>query len=495
MTGHISMDISPDGITGMIFAMEGIRGCVTLLNGPMGCRFYHSTTSQFLSIHPLLYLPSRDGERIPVDYNHLDNWFFRQQRVPCTYLDGEDYVFGTVEKVREGLLYLKEHIQFEVLAVVNSPGASLIGDRLADMAVQILPDRDIIVLESPGFSVGFDHGYEQACLQLLRQVSIAANSTGESITGKSISGESGTGKIISGERSTAENTTGKSRAGENGAGDRTPEQHSGPTKTAPVVNVLGLSIWDRYFEGDREELEQLFADCGIRVNCFLAADCSMDQVRRMGSADLNIVLAPDRGAACASCLQELTGVPYYQCDTLPIGFAAVEKMIREICALVGADPGKALEKSRRARALAWYKINGIYQSSGLPQGALFAIAAQWMQVYSYSAFFMDYLGMIPDALTVTGTMQPSAGKRLSDLLEQAHARQALEKPFSETRAQLIFSDANHIASLTGAGHAFCGIEISLPGMGYTDLVKKTHLGINGALFLIEQVLNGLMTRL
>ena len=485
MTGHISMDISPDGITGMIFAMEGIRGCVTLLNGPMGCRFYHSTTSQFLSIHPLLYLPSRDGERIPVDYNHLDNWFFRQQRVPCTYLDGEDYVFGTVEKVREGLLYLKEHIQFEVLAVVNSPGASLIGDRLADMAVQILPDRDIIVLESPGFSVGFDHGYEQACLQLLRQVGIAANSTGESSTGKNISGEI----------RKADNTAGKSRAGENGLWAGTPEQYNGPTKTAPVVNVLGLSIWNRYFEGDREELEQLFADCGIRVNCFLAADCSMDQVRRMGSADLNIVLDPDRGAASASCLQELTGVPYYQCDTLPIGFTAVEKMIREICALVGADPGKALEKSRAARALAWYKINGIYQSSGLPQGALFAIAAQWMPLYSYSAFFMDYLGMIPDALTVTGPIQPSARKKLTDLLEQTHAQKALWKPLSETRAQLIFSDANHIASLTGAGHAFCGIEISLPGMGYTDLVKKTHLGINGALFLIEQVLNGLMTRI
>ena len=37
--------IHPDGITGMIFAMEGIKNAVVLLNGPMGCRFYHSTTS------------------------------------------------------------------------------------------------------------------------------------------------------------------------------------------------------------------------------------------------------------------------------------------------------------------------------------------------------------------------------------------------------------------------------------------------------------------
>ena len=46
-----------------------------------------------------------------------------------------------------------------------------------------------------------------------------------------------------------------------------------------------------------------------------------------------------------------------------------------------------------------------------------------------------------------------------------------------------------------SGRRFCGIEIRLPGMGYIDLVPKTHLGIRGALFLIEQVLNGLMSRL
>jgi len=32
-------------------------------------------------------------------------------------------------------------------------------------------------------------------------------------------------------------------------------------------------------------------------------------------------------------------------------------------------------------------------------------------------------------------------------------------------------------------------------MGYIDLIPKTHLGIDGALFLVEQVLNGLMSRL
>ena len=32
-------------------------------------------------------------------------------------------------------------------------------------------------------------------------------------------------------------------------------------------------------------------------------------------------------------------------------------------------------------------------------------------------------------------------------------------------------------------------------MGYVEVAPKTHLGIQGALFIVEQVLSGLMSRL
>ena len=126
--------ISPDGITGMIFAMEGMKNSIVLLNGPMGCRFYHSTTSRFLSIRPMLLLPTEDGRRVPVDYNYLNDFFFRQDRVPCTYLDGYDYVYSTRDKVSRALDFIRDNIAFDFLAVVNSPGAALIGDNLLELA-------------------------------------------------------------------------------------------------------------------------------------------------------------------------------------------------------------------------------------------------------------------------------------------------------------------------------------------------------------------------
>ena len=121
MTERSLKSISPDSITGMIFAVEGMKNAIVLLNGPMGCRFYHSTTSQFLSIRPLLYLPAgENGERVRVDYNYLNDWFFRQERVPCTYLDGYDYVYSTKDKVSRALEFIRDSIDFDIIAIVNA---------------------------------------------------------------------------------------------------------------------------------------------------------------------------------------------------------------------------------------------------------------------------------------------------------------------------------------------------------------------------------------
>ena len=126
--------ITPDSISGMIFTLEGMNNTVVLLNGPMGCRFYHSTTSQFLRIRPVLCLPEGEGgKRYPVDYNTLNEWFFRQERVPCTYLDSYDYVYGTRDKVGAAIDYISANIDFDIIAIINSPGAALIGDDLLDM--------------------------------------------------------------------------------------------------------------------------------------------------------------------------------------------------------------------------------------------------------------------------------------------------------------------------------------------------------------------------
>ncbi len=416
MTADCLKRISPDALTGMIFALEGMRNTVVLLNGPMGCRFYHSTTSQFITVRPLLYLPAEgSGERVPVDYNYLNDWFFRQERVPCTYLDGYDYVYGTREKVAAAMTYIRENVDFDLFAIINSPGAALIGDDLTELTRSLLPEGPAVMLESPGFSEPFEEGYAEALLALLEQ----------------------TGPALWRDR-------------------------PAPEKQKKRVNLLGISIWHRYFEGDLKELKRLFALCGIVVTACPCAGSSLADLALLGDADLNVVVYPETGTAAARFLEEHLGTPCYLCSGPPVGFDATERMFSEICAILGLSDAALKTESERARALAWYKIHQVYTMSGKPKGLSFYVGGSPSQKAAYTAFLSDYLAM--NAAEADG-------------------------------AELVFADANLISELMLRNRTFCGIEINQPGMGYIDLIPKTHLGIEGALFLTEQVLNGMMSRL
>ena len=425
----------------MIFAMDSIRGGIVLLNGPTGCRFYHSTTSQFLTVHPVLTAPS--GAK--ADYDYLNDWFFRQPRIPCTYIDNDDYIYGTVDKVREALRYISENVKFDMISIINSPGASLIGDDLKGAAAEVLGDVPCVVLETPGISEGFASGFSNALMQLIRQAAA---------------------KLWT---------------------DR-------PARREKSVNILGMSIWHRYHEGDMLELKRLLGLCGIDVLTFPGAECSFADLKKLPEARLNIVLYPELSRRSAELLEEITGVPMYEPDALPVGFESVENFVAELCGILGCDPGPALEEIQIARGRSWQKIHMVHETTGMPEGVNFAIEGFFSQVFSFTLFMMDYLGMVPVSIRVEGGMTADEKKKLGELLSAFGAENALDADISGTEPELVFGNANTIGMLKAQGKVFCGIETCPPTMGYIDIVTKTQIGIQGTMFLIEQILNGLMFR-
>ena len=88
-------NISPDSFSGILFAMEGVENVLTLLNGPSGCKFYHSAPSDSQAL--------RQKEFDPLNYP--EEWYFGQPRIPCTFLDRRDYVYGSKEKLLDGIAF------------------------------------------------------------------------------------------------------------------------------------------------------------------------------------------------------------------------------------------------------------------------------------------------------------------------------------------------------------------------------------------------------
>ena len=212
------------------------------------------------------------------------------------------------------------------------------------------------------------------------------------------------------------------------------------------------------------------------------------------------------------------GLPALILDGPPVGFAASEKMVRDLCALLNSgraagrtaagtadadgssdpvpaqcccDPAPALTDIARARARAYSFLARVNAVSGLPHGASVAVEGTCSELCAYLSFFTDYLGLLPVCASVLNPKSDLFRPKLESLLDELHLRHILEQDIDETDADLVFASGNTIARCKIKGHPGAGAEISLPSIGYFDVLPKTLLGARGALQLIECVLNGL----
>ena len=443
MTEDYLKNIMPDSISGIIFAFEGIKNTVVLLNGPTGCKFYHSATSDNMVLRKFEYDP----------LNYPEELYFGQPRVPCTYLDKRDYVYGSGEKLREALAYINEHQEADLMAVVNSPGAALIGDDLKRLIRDEMPSCRTVTVQTPGASEYIWDGYRRAFDALFddedgRADGLSAVSCGEG---------------------------------------------------ALSVNILGLSIFHKYREGTVNELDRMLSMNGIRLNTVLFCGCSVNELEELGRARLNIVLDPLYGLGPAERLKELYGTPYIVCDGLPVGFKAAEQFISDVCGALGTEPTEEFRaEAEKSREVSYGHISRVNSLTGMPKGVPCAVQGTTFEVLGYVRCLTGYFGMMPVCVSVTDKkcinddpVSRHQFEELKGILEDAGASAALAADITETAADIVLADGNTIAILKESGYDFTGIETSLPSLGYIDVIPKTHAGLSGALLLCEQILNGL----
>ena len=422
----------PDSLSGAIFALEGVKGTTVLLNGPTGCKYYHGALSDSQTI--------RQDEFDPLNYPLT--WYFGQPRVPCTYLDNGDYVYGSEQKLEDALAYFRDAPQTGLLCIVNSPGAALIGDDLAGIARRMLDGKPFVVMETPGFSAGMCAGHELAACALVDQL--------------------------------------------------IPRDAASPAVEPQRVNVLGLSLYQRNYTGDVLAIRHLLESMELSVGCMLCCSGSVDDVRELPRAALNVVIHPELGMETAHHLQERFGTPYIALGGAPIGFAATEQFAHTVAQAAGGNAQPVLDECRKARKLAYPHISRLNSLTGLPKGVTFAAEGMHSELAALTRFLVEYLALVPVSLVPLHEQADGSRATLEDLLDDLGFADVLGRPAVEAAPELFFGSGDTIARLRLAGLEFSGMETALPTLGYVDVLPKTLLGARGALQLVEAVLNGLL---
>ena len=331
-----------------------------------------------------------------------------------------------------------------LFTVIQTPGTSLLGEALEEELKQISVEFGLpyLFLESPQFSENAYLGYDETMVKLLKTL--------------------------------------------------LPGHKTRPQKgKAPTVNLFGFSTYQRYLEGDVAEILRLLSLCHISVNCVVGANCTIEQFRRIPQADLNIMLSPERCWATARCLKEEFGLPVLSCDCLPIGFDLTERFVRQVTAALHTDAAAALEEIRHTRARAFYYIARNAGEKGFPQHIRYVAEGEYSLLNAYVDFFSGYLGIAPQALHPLYTQCCQDGRLLlEESLRRFGALDALQFDITQVKDAIVLANAATIVSLNLYSENIFGIETAFPASGYVHVVPKTHLGCTGALFLLEQVLNG-----
>lgn len=432
---NYSENIMPDALTGAVFAVEGIRRSVVILNSPTGCKFYHSAVSDSRF--------TRENTYDPLKYPEV--YYFGQPRVPCTYLDSYDYVYGSKDKL-EDILDFVSRGEYELAAIINSPGAALIGDDLQGIARRKLKEMPFIVIENPGFSSNYYVGFQNTIIELLKKLSLKKQENKKM-----------------------------------------------------AVNIIGLSIYNKYYKGDKKEIERLLSHWGIAVNCFISADTTLEEIENIPRAMLNIILYPELGIDIAQYLNEELDMPYYVFDKgMPIGFDLTQEFIFGIIRNLkqyGINDQSGMitfiDQMEKARADAFIPISRLNSLTGYPKGAEFSIEAVSSSAFAYLQFFMNYFGMLPKAIKIEQDGIQMYKEHIRELIKRHGLNNVINKEILETDSDIVFANGSTIAQLKLMKYEFTGIEIALPTLGYTDVIPKTHLGIQGSLLLTEQIVNSL----
>jgi nitrogenase molybdenum-iron protein alpha/beta subunit len=258
------------------------------------------------------------------------------------------------------------------------------------------------------------------------------------------------------------------------------------------INLLGLCIYQKYYARNRAVLKRLLGLSGIEVIASPGAGDTAAMLAGIDRAALNVAVYPEYGIEIAEKLKSDCGTPYIIPEEgPPIGFDASEAFIRRICGELDAEPQKALAEIEKARARAYLYLSRFSSLLGLPRGTLFSVKAEASTAYAITRWLSGYLGMIPAAVSVLPDSDPRFIRKLEAFLTQIHYREALKAPIIKTPTHILLADGNTIAELKLCGQRFCGIETSLPSLGYIDVTEKAFFGGEGALFLLEQILNGL----
>ncbi|MBR7005373.1 MAG: hypothetical protein IKH98_00345 [Candidatus Methanomethylophilaceae archaeon] len=412
--------VRPDGLVGALMAAEGFEGVETVLHGPGGCRFRYMRLAQ--ELYP------RDGAlSCPRDRA----FYFGSPRIPCTFLDEDDYIYGGSYNLAEALEEVAKG--GSRMIVIESPATALIGDDIQGcisghgLEGRAMPFRKHLV------SMPMNEGFDELCREYVEFLS--------------------------------------------------PRKEE---KIPGTVNLLGLPILCRDWKGSLEEVSRILGMMGLRVTSSIGSGCSYEDVMRSSTAEFDISVFPEFCVSTAELYRDRFGIECNSCCFAPVGFDATKEWIGAVADLTGKDPSDALEYVRRTDMEARRILRSDPIKASKTRGMHYCIDAGSSVAYPLVGWLFKYLSMIPDSVRMPyGTDE--ARRKTEGMLESLHLSSALDAPLENGGLMASSGDYANMCRLSGM--FVRSLDLGFPQSRGFHFNNGTILGPRGAMNILSSIYN------
>ena len=410
------MITTPDGLLGAVIASESLGLTETMINGAGGCR---SRTQIMLHELDQTYRGEKTG-------CCRSKYYSRQSGIPCTYLNGNDVIFGATDKISDGITSASEATGRRVV-LLDTLGASLI---CTDLEGRLNGRAEPIHMREDLSSMDLHTGYDLTMTKILDSMDI--------------------------------------RGGE----DRS-------------VNILGYSIMDPGWEYGAEELRKLLSLAGIRVNAIIGCKDDPHKMTSCGSASLNIMIHPEYCRMTSDYLKEKFGTPPLRLSAgAPVGYDATRSFVMEAADAMGTDPAPAIEYIEREER----RVHGILMNHDRAPSMMHAkgmsMDGDSSTLYPLMKWICGKFGMIPRSI------RPTDGEYLDeigDYLDSIGFGDALAG--IPGRVEAVFTDGITALEGRLSCDQKTYVEIRMPRGHHMDLMGRHLIGTGGCRYILDEMFN------
>lgn len=335
----------PDGLTGAIMAVESIPGAAVLLHGPGGCRVRNSLLSMAL-------VPREDRAW----GLYREPFYAGYSRVPASYIDGDDFVGGAVQKLESALEAVRRGGS-ELTVVMDSPGASLMADdhmrAISDLGVA----DNVMVLDLQMMSSSMRRTYGRTLAAVMGHLS--------------------------------------------------PERRD---VRKGAVCIIGLTVLDASWEDVLEEFSGYLEAMGLDVLCAPGAGASLSDLRASVEAEFCVEVCPESCEGLSGYYGSI-GVEVVRPGPAPVGFDATRSWITSVAEATGRDPSPALATLGRREDRVRRRAEGMRYGMMRIGGMTFSACAPRSVLDPLAAWLSGDLSMVPVTLadedSFTGRLEPA----------------------------------------------------------------------------------------